>query len=311
VNIDNDYYKVLDLSPNVTQEDIKLAYRKLAKEFHPDLHISNPLAELASEKFKQINEAYETLCDEKKRKDYDLKRKNGNNKYEESNKNNQENNSSNTSNNNTYNSNRQNHYSTQQKSNDNKFYERENNERYYSCYFHKNDIAIEQCVICNTPLCDECSKFFDKPICIDCLKKNNKSYISHLKTTFGVSIFGMGFGALIGALVGILFSPLNDYGILEGIIFSLYLLFVWIYLRYFSEKFNGICLSFINLLFDLQEDTLYFIIIIFSVIFSLSVGWIIGIIFGTIRLLRDYNVYKDFVPQNDKTNEAIKERFNV
>lgn len=63
-----DYYKVLGVDKNSTQNDIKKTYRKLAKTYHPDL---NPNNNKAQEKFKQINEAYEVLGDEEKRKQYD------------------------------------------------------------------------------------------------------------------------------------------------------------------------------------------------------------------------------------------------
>jgi len=56
-----DPYEVLGVPKNATQSEIKAAYKKLAKQYHPDRYIGNPLADLASEKFKEINEAYETL----------------------------------------------------------------------------------------------------------------------------------------------------------------------------------------------------------------------------------------------------------
>src|SRR5258705_1634418 len=63
-----DYYKVLGVDKNATQEDIKKAYRKLARNLHPDL---NPNDKEAHKKFQQINEANEVLSDPEKRKKYD------------------------------------------------------------------------------------------------------------------------------------------------------------------------------------------------------------------------------------------------
>lgn len=63
-----DYYKILGVDKKASQDDIKKAYRKLARQYHPDL---NPGDEKAAEKFKEINEANEVLSDEKKRKNYD------------------------------------------------------------------------------------------------------------------------------------------------------------------------------------------------------------------------------------------------
>ncbi|MDE6850000.1 MAG: molecular chaperone DnaJ [Clostridia bacterium] len=62
------YYDVLGVPKNATQDQIKSAYRKLAKQYHPDFH---PNDAAAAEKFKEINEANETLSDEGKRKQYD------------------------------------------------------------------------------------------------------------------------------------------------------------------------------------------------------------------------------------------------
>ena len=68
------YYKILGVDENADKETIKKAYRKLAKEFHPDKHRGNKQAE---EKFKEISEAYSVLRDEKKRKQYDHLRRYG------------------------------------------------------------------------------------------------------------------------------------------------------------------------------------------------------------------------------------------
>ena len=54
-------YKVLGVSENATQEEIRAAYLALVKKYHPDKFTDNPLKELANEKLKEINQAYETL----------------------------------------------------------------------------------------------------------------------------------------------------------------------------------------------------------------------------------------------------------
>lgn len=62
-----DYYKILDVDRAASQAEIKKAYRKLARKYHPDVSkVAN-----AEERFKEVNEAYEVLSDEKKREQYD------------------------------------------------------------------------------------------------------------------------------------------------------------------------------------------------------------------------------------------------
>ncbi len=63
-----DYYKILNIPPNATNNEIKKAYRKLALKYHPDRNPGDPTAE---ERFKDISEAYGVLIDPVKRKQYD------------------------------------------------------------------------------------------------------------------------------------------------------------------------------------------------------------------------------------------------
>lgn len=63
-----DYYKVLGVDKNATQDEIRKAYRKMAKRFHPDINKDDPQAK---ERFQEINEANEVLGDPEKRKKYD------------------------------------------------------------------------------------------------------------------------------------------------------------------------------------------------------------------------------------------------
>lgn len=60
-----DPYMVLGIEPNASEEEIKRAYRELARKYHPDRYVNNPLSDLAQEKMKQINEAYDQLTRQK------------------------------------------------------------------------------------------------------------------------------------------------------------------------------------------------------------------------------------------------------
>ena len=56
-----DPYEVLGVPHGASEDEIKKAYRELARKYHPDNYVNNPLADLAQEKMKEINEAYATL----------------------------------------------------------------------------------------------------------------------------------------------------------------------------------------------------------------------------------------------------------
>ncbi len=66
----NEYYRTLGVQPGASQDDLKKAYRALAKKYHPDLHPGDQEAET---RFKEVNEAYGVLGDPDKRKEYDAK----------------------------------------------------------------------------------------------------------------------------------------------------------------------------------------------------------------------------------------------
>src|SRR4051794_7662375 len=63
-----DYYEVLGIARDASQDEVRKAYRKLARKYHPDV---NPNDATAEDKFKSISEAYEVLSDPEKRKRYD------------------------------------------------------------------------------------------------------------------------------------------------------------------------------------------------------------------------------------------------
>ena len=63
-----DYYEVLGVDKSASEDEIKRAYKKMARKYHPDLNPDNKEAE---EKFKEVNEAYEVLSDSDKKARYD------------------------------------------------------------------------------------------------------------------------------------------------------------------------------------------------------------------------------------------------
>uniref|UniRef100_UPI003C79F688 DnaJ domain-containing protein n=1 Tax=Rothia aeria TaxID=172042 RepID=UPI003C79F688 len=72
--LSEDFYKTLGVKEDASDSDIKKAYRKLSRKYHPDL---NPGNETAEKKFKEVSEAYDVLSDKKQREEYDQIRKYG------------------------------------------------------------------------------------------------------------------------------------------------------------------------------------------------------------------------------------------
>lgn len=66
----SDPYSVLGVSRDASDEHIKSAYRELAKKYHPDRYIDSPLSDLAAEKMKEINKAYDTIMEDRKNKSH-------------------------------------------------------------------------------------------------------------------------------------------------------------------------------------------------------------------------------------------------
>ena len=57
-------YEILGIARNASDEEVKKAYREMSRKYHPDAYVDNPLADLAEEKFKQVQEAYEEIIKE-------------------------------------------------------------------------------------------------------------------------------------------------------------------------------------------------------------------------------------------------------
>src|ERR671913_752351 len=72
--LEKDYYRVLGVSDTASQKDIKSAYRKLSRKYHPD---ANPGDSAAEERFKEVSAAYDVVGDSDKRKEYDEVRRLG------------------------------------------------------------------------------------------------------------------------------------------------------------------------------------------------------------------------------------------
>lgn len=60
-----DPYQILGIARTATDDEVKKAYRELSRKYHPDSYVNNPLASLAEEKFKEVQEAYDTIMNER------------------------------------------------------------------------------------------------------------------------------------------------------------------------------------------------------------------------------------------------------
>ena len=60
-----DPYEVLGVARDASEDEIKKAYRELAKKYHPDRYVDNPLSELAEDKFKEVQQAYDAIMEER------------------------------------------------------------------------------------------------------------------------------------------------------------------------------------------------------------------------------------------------------
>lgn len=76
-------YEVLGVSPNASNDEIKKAYRELSRKYHPDSYVNNPLADLAEEKFKQVQEAYDQIMKQRENGGYSYY-SNGTGNYQQS-----------------------------------------------------------------------------------------------------------------------------------------------------------------------------------------------------------------------------------
>lgn len=76
-----DYYGILGINKNATDDEVKAAYKEMAKKYHPDNYADNPLSDLAAEKMKEINEAYDGIMNERRRRKTSSTNRAGGNYY--------------------------------------------------------------------------------------------------------------------------------------------------------------------------------------------------------------------------------------
>lgn len=193
------YYEILNVSQNASQEEIKQSYRKLVKEYHPDKYANNPLAHLAEAKLKEINEAYDILGDPKKREKYDAHLSRFGNKGPSDN------------------------YSQQTTTHSPG---PEYNRAQVYCSEHTDRLADGNCQYCNKPLCFECLSQFTIRACPDCLMEYNANYLASLRKP----LVRTGIAAIIGLILG-----LSDGFPLQGLLFGIIIYWGWQEVKYAFE----------------------------------------------------------------------------
>ncbi len=177
------------MTPDATDEQIKQAYRKLAMELHPDRHVGNPLAHLAAERLREVNEAYEVLGNPKQRAAYDRGRSAG-----------------------------QAHETFGGPGE--AAYGGDYSGAGLHCHRHTDVPAVTTCQFCGKGLCTECAGLFTITACPECLLSNNRQYLQRLRKTIWFSV-GAAFAGLLvfgGAIggPGYFLGPLYGLGLYWG-----------------------------------------------------------------------------------------------
>jgi hypothetical protein len=334
---EKDYYKILEINTNATADEIKSAYRKLAKEYHPDLYANNPLVKLANEKFKEINEAYEVLSDKDKRELYDSFRTNTSrdsqytkSNYEQSGKKEYNNkkddekyyNKEESKSSEEFYGRQENRKKSYEDNNTREDYTRESNkeDRKRSkneaemCKYHKDREAVVKCSACQVNLCEECAELFAEPICPECGIKNNDIYMFKLIRPLYLMIISLVVGIISGAFLGAKLDILEDKGVFEAALLGLYFLCMSLYICYLYSAVSKIVLRiliFISGLFDISEDAGMAIMHFTAIVFGIIFGWIIGFIYGLFRLRKDIEGYFKFKKEYSSIRKFIKEKYNL
>ena len=82
--MNSDPYQVLEIPHNASNDEVKRAYRELSRKYHPDSYINNPLSDLAEEKFKEVQEAYKQIMQEREHGNYQNSYSSNNQGYSQS-----------------------------------------------------------------------------------------------------------------------------------------------------------------------------------------------------------------------------------